>query len=148
MPQNFTSQDLRGKSFKGQDLTGANFSNADIRGTDFSNTILTDANFSGVKAGMRSRPLMRFAAIIIFCLTFGTRPIATIVEAPNNISRIYWIAISLMSACYSYIITFASERTSFHKANLHNTNFTSAQLKHADFNTAIMENTNFSQAKV
>jgi uncharacterized protein YjbI with pentapeptide repeats len=63
MTQDFTNQDLRGKSFKGPNLAGANFSNADIRGADFSHANLTDANFSGVTAGMRSLRLMRFAAI-------------------------------------------------------------------------------------
>lgn len=405
MTQNFTGQDLRGKSFKGQDLTGANFSNADIRGTDFSNAILTDANFSGVKAGMRSLPLVRFAAIsllilatillifvknylfappptdaygeeiqlggyfmyrypatmagaapgaiatvlgaflanriapgnqsarskigrgrfvlkrlanleiiaaliglvlsaialrdiaiiyaltwnfdsviiygpgegallgtltallgilagtgaftiskirnrwkagilwvvffavgltlflsktlarlagvsfshdlfytprlllffltsipispetspggmsgfypserliglyigcafvvlisvlfgmlagitkknallitfIIFCVNLGTIPSSTIFSAPDNISRIYWIAILFMPACYSYIITFASDRTSFYKANLRNADFSGAKLKHANFKEAIIEDTNFSKAKL
>lgn len=52
MPQDFTGQYLRGRSFKGQDLTGANFSRADIRSADFTGANLTGANFSNAKAGL------------------------------------------------------------------------------------------------
>src|SRR5579883_2269609 len=45
MPQDFSGQNLRGRSFKDQNLTGANFSNADIRST----------NFTGAKAGLQKR---------------------------------------------------------------------------------------------
>ncbi|MEH2032195.1 MAG: pentapeptide repeat-containing protein [Nostoc sp.] len=55
MPQDFSRQNLRGRSFKGQDLTGANFSHADIRGTDFSGANLRGANFSHAKAGLQKR---------------------------------------------------------------------------------------------
>jgi uncharacterized protein YjbI with pentapeptide repeats len=41
MLQEFSCQNLLGRSFKGQNLTGVNFSGADIRGTDFS----IDKNF-------------------------------------------------------------------------------------------------------
>ncbi|MDZ8140791.1 MAG: pentapeptide repeat-containing protein [Nostoc sp. DedQUE04] len=53
MPQDFSRQNLRGRSFKGQDLTGANFSGADIRGTDFCGAQLRGANFSHVQAGLQ-----------------------------------------------------------------------------------------------
>ncbi|MFN6565245.1 MAG: pentapeptide repeat-containing protein [Nostoc sp. ChiSLP01] len=53
MPQDFSGQNLRGRSFKGQDLTGANFSKADIRGADFSQANLTGANFSHARAGLQ-----------------------------------------------------------------------------------------------
>ena len=52
MPEDFSGENLRGRSFKGQDLSGANFSGADIRGANFSNAILKDANFSGVLGGL------------------------------------------------------------------------------------------------
>ncbi|RCJ16162.1 hypothetical protein A6S26_33865 [Nostoc sp. ATCC 43529] len=55
MPQNFSGQNLRGRSFKEQDLEGANFSNADIRGANFSDAKLKNANFSEVKAGLQLR---------------------------------------------------------------------------------------------
>ena len=50
--QDFSGQNLNGRSFRGQNLTGANFSKADIRGANFSNAILKNANFSGVIAGL------------------------------------------------------------------------------------------------
>ncbi|WP_138505354.1 pentapeptide repeat-containing protein [Nostoc sp. PA-18-2419] len=55
MPQDFSGQNLRGRSFKGQNLTGANFSFADIRGANFTNAILKDADFTDVKAGLQRR---------------------------------------------------------------------------------------------
>ncbi|MBV8885267.1 MAG: pentapeptide repeat-containing protein, partial [Chroococcidiopsidaceae cyanobacterium CP_BM_RX_35] len=54
MSQDFSAQDLQGRSFAGLDLSGANFSSADIRGADFSHAILRGANFSQVKAGLPS----------------------------------------------------------------------------------------------
>ncbi len=53
MPQDFSGQNLQGRSFKGQDLTGINFSDADIRGADFTNAILRGASFRGAKAGLQ-----------------------------------------------------------------------------------------------
>ncbi len=55
MPQDFSGQNLRGRSFKGQDLAGANFSKADIRGTNFTGANLQGANFIGAKAGLPLR---------------------------------------------------------------------------------------------
>ena len=55
MPADYSSQNLRGRSFKGQNLEGANFSYADIRGANFTGAILTGANFSRAKAGLRKR---------------------------------------------------------------------------------------------
>ncbi|MBD2205598.1 pentapeptide repeat-containing protein [Calothrix sp. FACHB-1219] len=55
MTQDFSGQNLRGRSFKGQNLKGANFSGADIRSADFTNTILVGANFTGAKAGLQKR---------------------------------------------------------------------------------------------
>jgi uncharacterized protein YjbI with pentapeptide repeats len=55
MPQDFSHQNLRGRSFKGQDLAGADFSYADIRGADFSGANLRSANFRGTKAGLQKR---------------------------------------------------------------------------------------------
>ncbi|MBO3461229.1 pentapeptide repeat-containing protein [Aetokthonos hydrillicola Thurmond2011] len=55
MSQDFSGQNLRGRSFKDQDLTEANFSGADIRSTDFSGANLEGANFSQVKAGLQKR---------------------------------------------------------------------------------------------
>ncbi|MDB9512941.1 pentapeptide repeat-containing protein, partial [Kamptonema animale CS-326] len=56
MPQDFSGQNLRGRSFKGRkDLAGANFSYADIRGTNFTDTNLIGANFSHAQAGLQRR---------------------------------------------------------------------------------------------
>jgi len=53
--QDYSSQNLQGRSFKGQDLTGANFSNANIRGTDFTNATLIKTNFSHAQTGLQRR---------------------------------------------------------------------------------------------
>lgn len=54
MAQDFSGQNLQGRSFQGQDFAGANFSNADIWGANFSNAILRGANFSHVQGELRS----------------------------------------------------------------------------------------------
>ena len=53
MPQDFSGQNLRGRSFKGVDLTGADFSCADIRSTDFTGAILRETKFCRAKAGLQ-----------------------------------------------------------------------------------------------
>ncbi|MBC1225456.1 pentapeptide repeat-containing protein, partial [Nostoc sp. UCD120] len=65
MSQDFSHQNLRGRSFKGQDLTGANFSYADIRGTDFTGANLRGANFSYIKAGLQD-----YQVIILLFIPF------------------------------------------------------------------------------
>ncbi|MBN3925233.1 pentapeptide repeat-containing protein [Nostoc sp. NMS4] len=55
MPQDFSHQNLRGRSFKGQNLAWANFSYSDIRGADFTGAELTSANFSHAQAGLQHR---------------------------------------------------------------------------------------------
>jgi uncharacterized protein YjbI with pentapeptide repeats len=55
MSEDFSGENLRGRSFKGQDLTCVNFSYADIRGADFSSAILREANFSHAIAGLQRR---------------------------------------------------------------------------------------------
>ena len=53
MPQeNYSSQNLKGRSFQGQDLTGADFSQADIRSADFSGAVLKGADFTAARAGL------------------------------------------------------------------------------------------------
>ena len=58
MPQNFSGQNLRGRSFKGQDLAGADFSGADIRGANFTGVDLMGANFTRAKAGLQHRQVI------------------------------------------------------------------------------------------
>ncbi|MDF5718691.1 MAG: pentapeptide repeat-containing protein [Rhizonema sp. NSF051] len=55
MPQDYSGQNIRGRSFKGQNLELADFSGADIRSADFSGANLIGANFSGAKAGLQRR---------------------------------------------------------------------------------------------
>ncbi|MHC5820600.1 MAG: pentapeptide repeat-containing protein, partial [Nostoc sp.] len=55
MPQDFSGQKLRGRSFRGQNLEGANFSYADIRSADFTGANLRGANFSHATAGLQKR---------------------------------------------------------------------------------------------
>lgn len=63
MSQDFSGQNLQGRSFKGQDLTGANFSDADIRGADFSQATLKGANFSHAQAGLPLSSVIRLLLI-------------------------------------------------------------------------------------
>jgi hypothetical protein len=72
MPQDFSGQDLRGRSFKGQDLTGANFSHTNICGTDFTNAILTGANFSHAKAGLRASLILLLIGVILLVGVINT----------------------------------------------------------------------------
>ncbi|GAX38853.1 pentapeptide repeat-containing protein [Nodularia sp. NIES-3585] len=65
MFQDYSHQNLRGRSFKGQDLAGANFSYADIRGADFSGANLVCANFTCAKAGLQKRWVM-FLIILLW----------------------------------------------------------------------------------
>ncbi|WP_414528821.1 pentapeptide repeat-containing protein [Nodularia chucula] len=77
--QDFSRQNLRGRSFKGQNLEGANFSKADIRGANFTNAILKGANFSGAKAGLQRHwvilllmvTLVLLALAGIYLVSFG-----------------------------------------------------------------------------
>ncbi|MBD2511347.1 pentapeptide repeat-containing protein [Nostoc muscorum FACHB-395] len=69
MPQDFSGQNLRGRSFKGQNLEGANFSYADIRSADFTGANLRNANFSHAKAGLKN--FWMITLLIASCLLLG-----------------------------------------------------------------------------
>jgi uncharacterized protein YjbI with pentapeptide repeats len=66
MPQDFSHQNLRGRSFKSQNLAGANFSGADIRGTDFTGANLRGANFSNVIAGVTPQWIIKLVFLVVF----------------------------------------------------------------------------------
>ncbi|MCC5668422.1 pentapeptide repeat-containing protein [Nostoc sp. CHAB 5784] len=65
MPQDFSGQNLRGRSFKRQNLEGANFSYADIRSADFTGANLKEADFSHAQAGLQRR-----WAIFLVCISW------------------------------------------------------------------------------
>lgn len=97
MPQDFSHQNLRGRSFKGLDLTGANFSHSDIRGANFTNAILKNAKFINAKAGLQPywqvglfigssllAVVSELASVVIgvipvFSLTFDNQPLGIFV---------------------------------------------------------------------
>jgi len=68
MPQDFSGQNLRGRSFKGQDLTGADFSYTDIHSADFTNAILRGANFHHARAGLQ-RHWTILLIVVLFLLS-------------------------------------------------------------------------------
>ena len=65
IPQDFSHQNLRGRSFKRQNLEGANFSHADIRGADFTDAYLKGANFSHATAGLQKQWV-----VILTCISW------------------------------------------------------------------------------
>lgn len=65
MPQDFSRQNLRGRSFRGENLAGANFSYADIQGADFMDANLRGANFYQAKAGLKSYGIFLFSLLLL-----------------------------------------------------------------------------------
>ncbi|MGJ5632987.1 pentapeptide repeat-containing protein [Nostoc sp. CALU 1950] len=65
MPQDFSCQNLRGRSFKGQNLEGANFSGADICSADFTGANLRGVNFSHAKAGLQWHWIIGLVIVIL-----------------------------------------------------------------------------------
>jgi uncharacterized protein YjbI with pentapeptide repeats len=108
MPQDFSGQNLRGRSFKGQNLAGGNFSYADIRGADFSGANLIGANFKRARAGLRKRWAI---FIIIFSwlwsgllgfywFIFGYL-VSRIFDAPKLGNQIAgWVSLSILIAFF------------------------------------------------
>ncbi|MCP6761209.1 MAG: pentapeptide repeat-containing protein [Fischerella sp. CENA71] len=69
MFQDFSGQNLRGRSFKNQNLERAIFSGADIRGADFTAANLKGAFFNGATAGLPKHREV-FLKIILLLLSF------------------------------------------------------------------------------
>lgn len=69
MTNDYSGQNLRGRSFKGQNLEGADFSRADIRGANFTGANLIGANFSKAKAGLQKQSCMLLVGVS--CLLAG-----------------------------------------------------------------------------
>ena len=107
MPENYSGQNLRGRSFKNKDLTGVNFSDADIRGANFTNAILVNANFSNAKAGLQEHwrivsviIVLLLAALLGFLLGIGSYfVIHFFLPSSIKVLNSYSWYISLNSAC-------------------------------------------------
>ncbi|MDZ8106334.1 MAG: pentapeptide repeat-containing protein [Nostoc sp. DedQUE12a] len=113
MPQDFSHQNLRGRSFKGQDLALANFSYADIRSANFSGANLTGANFTGAKAGLQKRWL--FCQLIVslflsgasgFMSVFGGSFVAYLVTPKVTVQFTYLPGILFFTILAVILITF------------------------------------------
>ena len=66
MSQDYSGQNLRGRSFRGKNLEGADFSYADIRGANFTGTNLRGANFTKAKAGLQEQWIVFMLLISCF----------------------------------------------------------------------------------
>jgi Pentapeptide repeats (8 copies) len=99
MPQDFSGQNLRGRSFKGKNLEGANFSYADIRGADFTDALLQDADFRSSKAGLKKiwvilQLVVVLMLLAITLLTFTPAALLVIlssISSQNPASKYSWI---------------------------------------------------------
>ncbi|PHM10836.1 pentapeptide repeat-containing protein [Nostoc sp. 'Peltigera malacea cyanobiont' DB3992] len=112
MSQDFSGQNLRGRSFKGQYLAGANFSYADIRGTDFSGANLTGANFSHAKAGLQKHWAIFFIMISwlwsgllgLYWFIYGYL-VSRIFDTPKLGNQIAgWVSLSILIAFFLFSI--------------------------------------------
>ncbi|WDD36095.1 pentapeptide repeat-containing protein (plasmid) [Nostoc sp. UHCC 0926] len=98
MPQNFSGQNLRGRSFKGQNLEGANFSGADIRGADFTRAVLREAKFVDSEAGLQRRwlfiqlilSLLLSVVLTSSAVTLNAILVATFFAA--SVTKDYWFS--------------------------------------------------------
>ncbi len=84
MYQNFSRQNLRGRSFRGQNLEGADFSYADLKGTNFTGANLQRVNFTGAKAG-----LQRYWALCLVMLSWLVSGISGFLFLYNGILTTY-----------------------------------------------------------
>ena len=112
MPQDFSHQNLRGRSFKGQNLAGANFSNTDLRGANFTGANLQGVNFTDAKAGL---PL-RWAIFLVvlswllsgtssFLFFFNAALVLLTFDSSNTSNQVAgWVALIVTIIVYIIII--------------------------------------------
>lgn len=68
----YSGQNLRGRSFEGELLDGADFSDADIRGANFSRASLVEANFTDARMGIRPiAAIVLLGAAIVVSIVAG-----------------------------------------------------------------------------
>ena len=120
MHQDFSGQNLQGRSFRGQNLVGANFSNADIRGANFSNAILKDANFSGVLGGLPKKWLITLIAVshsLTILSALSSISIASALRAwmGNNVFESHLILITVCMTIFFASIVIAVKQYFFQK---------------------------------
>ncbi|MBD2214695.1 pentapeptide repeat-containing protein [Nostoc linckia FACHB-104] len=105
MPQNFSGQNLKGRSFKGQNLRGANFSYADIQGADFTGANLKEANFKGAKAGVQKHwVILQLISALILTLISGLTTIYTNLSIVSTL-KYGWIVALITSLIIIGILT-------------------------------------------
>lgn len=113
MPQDFSGQNLRGRSFKGQDLTGANFSHANIRGANFTKANLRGANFSHAQAGLQRRWAVGLVIVSSFLWPLSAFTLAIISNLaayfffPQRLNRYTIFGLTLVSCCLIVIFRLA-----------------------------------------
>jgi hypothetical protein len=112
MPQDFSHQNLRGRSFKGQDLTNANFSHSNIRGANFTNTILRNAKFLNAEAGLHYGWEVSFligsillAALSGFTLTYIVSLVGIRLTSSDQPQGIFISVVSLITLATFCIFT-------------------------------------------
>jgi MFS family permease len=72
MAENFSGQNLRGRSFEGAQLDSADFTQSDVRGADFSRASLVGANFTDARMGVRTiTGLVTLAGAIVVSVLAG-----------------------------------------------------------------------------
>ncbi len=111
MLQDYSGQNLRGRSFKGQNLAGANFSCADIRSADFTGANLVEANFQNAKAGLRGRwklLLMYISWLLVgvsgFFTIFSSFLLSDIFSSSLDRQVLSWTILIILVIFFAFII--------------------------------------------
>ena len=72
MAENYSGQNLRGRSFQGELLDGADFTESDLRGADFSHASLVGADFTDARVGVRTvTTLVMLAGAVVVSVLAG-----------------------------------------------------------------------------